>query len=164
MQCSNRAEWAPMSALHTLLVAADEVDRIRSDFRDGSMPLIKSGMRPAAPICVCQLIGHRSNRRSDLIRDVGPLRVIHVISSAHLSLPLFTPKSRPPLTPQYLVQWPITDSRLRLIGGVIAASPTGCSGPQSPARGQPFQAAQHESRPPFRFFGIIEPQIWQAAQ
>jgi hypothetical protein len=35
---------------------------------------------------------------------------------------------------------------------------------QSPARGQPFQAAQHESRPPFRFFGIIEPQIWQVAQ
>jgi len=25
MQCSNRAAWAPMSALHTLLVAADEV-------------------------------------------------------------------------------------------------------------------------------------------
>ena len=53
--------------------------------------------------------------------------------------------------------------RLRL-GEVSAASPTGYRWTQSPARGQPFQAAQHESRPPFRFFGIIEPQIWQAAQ
>ena len=46
------------------------------------------------------------------------------ISSAHQPLPLFRPKSRPPLAPQYLVQWPITDSRLRL-GEVSAASPTG---------------------------------------
>ena len=36
--------------------------------------------------------------------------VIHVISSAHQSLPLFTPKSRPPLAPQYLMQWSLNET------------------------------------------------------
>src|SRR5450759_4881465 len=34
----------------------------------------------------------------------------------------------------------------------------------SPAGGQPFQAAQHEGRPPFRILGVVEPQFRQAVQ
>ena len=68
-----------------------------------------------------------------------------------------------------LGKWPVTDAvannELKTAASEVSAGvPTRYGGPQSPARGQPFQAAQHESRPPFRFFGIIEPQIWQAAQ
>src|SRR5882724_11329683 len=34
----------------------------------------------------------------------------------------------------------------------------------SPASGQPFEAAQHKGRPPFRIDGVVEPQVRQAAQ
>src|SRR5216683_7470496 len=34
----------------------------------------------------------------------------------------------------------------------------------SPAGGQPLEAAQDKGRPPFRIFGIVEPQIRQSAQ
>ena len=38
------------------------------------------------------------------------------------------------------------------------------AGTPLPARGQLLEAAQHEGRPPFRIFGVVQPQIRQPAQ
>src|ERR1700722_1577429 len=47
--------------------------------------------------------------------------------------------------------------------GEVTARSRGNRSP-SPAGGQPFEAAQHEGRPPFRIFGVVEPQFRQPTQ
>src|SRR5437660_2777388 len=49
-------------------------------------------------------------------------------------------------------------------GEVTASSRDASPEGTLPARRQPLQAAQHEGRPPFRIFRVIEPQVREPAQ